>query len=336
MATQFGGFSASETLLIGQALQPLANGRNITRSIAETSKNPIHQTQILSATKLPNVVPALQDNKVIYKFDWHNVGRPTGSLPGQAFYGNDINSYPKVFTFNHNSYTTTDLNLGLDSKFDSQILKTEVDTDNNGPNDTKFHVEVVSDYSSENTTDWIAYGYWLQVPTERSLTLSDYSPGTFSVHNNKYGSMPTQVTGTATYEGSMLGLHSSVKNNELKLSRFTGKATITTNFDAGTAGTFSVLLNELKLDGQSVSGSIGRTNLAFSFSSVNTGITTAGLRSGHATINNVEYLGHIMTVTTGPKPNNTTAPTGIQGAVHGKTSDGNKSFIAAFGAKKTE
>ena len=333
-ATQFAGFSTTETVNIANTVKDAADLPYIHEAL-RSARSLTYQSNQKTPVVLPNVVPALQDGKAVYKFDWHKSVDLVTHPNNRRYFGNTITAYAKAFSFNQNSYTATPLNLGLDSKFDSKILKTEVDTSgSNGANNAKMHVEIVSDYSSDNTTDWLTYGLWVQVP-KATLNYNDYKVGTFGIQNKKYGAMPVEVTGTATYKGGMLGLHTSLKNNEVKLSRFTGKATVTANFgDASQAGTFTFMINELKLDGQSVSGSIGRSNLAFSFGGVNVGQTNAGLRAGHATIDNVSYLGKSTLTTTGPKPNNTTQPTGFTGQVNAKTSDGTKSFIAAFGARK--
>ena len=258
-----------------------------------------------------------------------------GQRATDRYFVNVLTSYPKAFSFNQNSYTATNLDLGLGDKFDAKILKAELDTDNNGPNDAKLHVEVVTDYASDNKTDWLAYGLWIQTPKEQTLKYNDYELGTFAIQNNIYGNgtVPNELTGTVTYKGGMLGLHTSLENNEVKLSRFTGKATFTANFgDARTLGNYSFEINELKLDGQSVSGQIAAPTVPF----VAQGILDAGLGSSTININGIKYMGRMLFVYTGPKTDNTTPPTGSTGQIKGTSEDGTKSFVTAYGAKKDE
>ena len=297
-------------------------------------KKPTYQTRKKATNKLTNLIPALQDGEVIYRVDMHNMGA-LGQRATDRYFVNVLTSYPKAFSFNQNSYTATDLGLGLGDKFDARILKAELDTDNNGPNDAKFHVEVVTDYASDNKTDWLAYGLWIQTPKEQTLKYNDYELGTFAIQNNIYGNgtVPNELTGTVTYKGGMLGLHTSLENNEVKLSHFTGKATFIANFgDASTLGNYSFEINELKLDGQSVSGQIAASTVPF----VAQGILDAGLGSSRININGIKYTGRMLFVYTGPKTDNTTPPTGFTGQIKGTSEDGTKSFVTAYGAKKDE
>ena len=314
-----------------------ADGR-IAFGAVVSGTRPIYTVGKKPPNTLPYLAPAFQDGKVIYRIDWYKDIGYASAASFANFFGNLITNYPKAFSFNQNSYTATNLDLGLGSKFDSKVLKTEVDTTgNNGANDAKLHVEVVTDYASDNTTDWMAWGSWVQVPKAQTLNLSHYNLGTFAITNKKYGAMPVEVIGTATYKGGMLGLHTSLENNEVKLSHFTGKVTISANFgDASNFGSYGLIINELKLDGQNVSGQIARDNLNLGSVSVNNGAFAVVLNSSHITINGIQYSGHAIYQTTGPKPNNTTQPTGFTGQVKGKTDDGTKKFVAAFGAKKVE
>ena len=303
--------------------------------VSGSGNRPWYQSNQDEPAQLPDIIPVLQGGKVIYNFNWHKNIRFVNANSYGRYFGRLLTTYPIGFTFNQNSYTATPLDLGLGDKFDSQILKAEVDTSgNNGAKDAKMHVEIVSDYSSENTTDWLAYGLWIQVPRVQTIEYSDYGVGTFALQSSTYGSIPVQLTGTATYKGSLLGLHTSIKNNDVKLSRLTGKATV--NFDFGDAitrrGKYTLTFNEFKLNGQSVSGEISRTDIGLT----NFPLSTIAFSPATAIINGSNYTGLLVGTFTGPQTTNTTAPTGFTGNLRGASSDGNKSFVASFGAKKTE
>ena len=334
---KFAGFSVTETVNLGHLTKEVAKGKTVYNAL-RGSKRQGYLTRA-GDTKVPNVIPGIQDGEVIYKFDFHNLGALSSANSYSRYFGNTLTAYPKIFTFNQNSYTATALELGLGEKFNASILVTEIDTSgSNGANNAKIHAEVVTDYSSDNTTDWLTWGHWVQVPKD-TLNLDDYKLGTFAMSGATYGAVPSQLTGTVTYKGGLLGLHTSLENGEVKLSRFSGKATLTANFsDASSVGNMNYLFNEFKLDGKSVSGQFTR-NSPFDLigGGPNIGVRFFSIGGGSQTSlddNNYSGIGYV--VLTGPKPNNTTQPTGYIGTLRGSTSDGTKHFAASFGAKKTE
>ena len=332
---KFAGFSVTETVNLGKMIEELGKSKVVHNTLI-ASKRQSYVTRNVSPTKLPNVVPSIQDGKLIYKFDFHNVG----ALVDASFYryfGNHLTAYSKSFSFNQNSYTATKLDIGLGEKFDASTLVTEVDTSgNNGVNNARIHAEVVTDYSSDNTTDWVTWGSWIQVPKD-SLALDKYSVGTFAMPGVKYGSIPVQATGSATYKGALLGFHTTLDSNEVKVSRFTGKATFTANFaDAANAGTVGYMFNDFKLNGESVTGQFSANAIPFSFRGQNLAIKHFSMSSSRTTIDGSKFSGIGIMVYTGPQTNNTTKPTGFIGQVKGSSSDGMSHFAASFGAKKTE
>ena len=348
-AAQFAGFSTAETVNIGNKVREVAATGTV---FSNTGKKPAYTTlrhvppgrSYIRAILAPNIIPTLQDGKVIYRFDYHKDLGPLGEVDGEEvqYFVNEVthSSHPKVFSFDQNSYATTPLDVGLNDKFDSKILKAEIDTDSDNNKDAKMHVEIVSDYSTDNTTDWITWGSWVKVPKVKTLKLSDYDIGTFAIKNNHYGPFNIALTGTATYKGSLLGLHASTKNNEVKISRLTGKATVNFNFgDTSSLGTFDFLFNEFKLDGQSVGGQLrpsSRNNNILTGAN-NLGIILFPVQPSIGNINGVQYdNGYILLHYTGPKTSNTTKPTGIVGTMYGRTTEDTNSFTASFGAKKTE
>ena len=326
-ATDFGGFNVAEIVNISNMVKEAAD-TNPHIGVSSEGKAPSDQTR-LTPLRIVHLTPSVnQSDKVVYAFELYSVGGASTSTTYMS-YSNLVTSYDRFVRFGRNIYMATNLDVGLGDKFDAQILKAEFNTSSSGRNNTKMHIEVVTDYASDNTSNWLAYGYWLQVPKLEPFKYSDYNLGAFARKSTTYNAVANDVTGKATYKGGLLGLHTSLENNNVKLSRLTGKATITIDFkDAATPGNTEGTFNELKLDGQSVSGQLG-----FSHNDVGAAFLGSDL-SG--TIGGNSYRGGLMMTFSGPKPNSATQPTGMQGVAKAQTDNDANSFIAGFGAKKTE
>ena len=261
---KFDGFSVTETVNLARVVKDSAGSSPLFGSGNSAEASIFHARQPLKKTTIPNIRPSVEAGKVIYAVDFHKVDTTTAGGV-YSFFTNGIVVYPKAFSFNQNSYRATAFDVGLGEKFDVKILKAEVDSSgSNGANNAKLHVALASDYSSENTSDWMTWGYWMQAPTRATLNLSDYDMGTFAIHGTKYGALENALTGTVTYKGSMLGLHSSTKNGEAKLSSLTAKVTMDFIFgDASTLGSYNFLVNEFKLDNASINGQIASRPIPF-------------------------------------------------------------------------
>ena len=228
--------------------------------------------------------------------------------------------------------------LGLSDTFTYKLFKGEVDprrTDTtSATDDSKFHAEVVTDYASDNTNDYLHFGWWVMVP-KQAASLKDYDLGVFADATYDYSPSDFDaLTGTATYTGSMMGLHTEVEksNGKTTLSRLTGKATLTADFgDNSTTGSLAGTFDELKLNGTDATGSITFQNLDLLDSQMQVYL---GEGEGVATISGTTYLGTMGMAFLGATSSQvSTKPTGIIGTLRGVTSDGNKAFTAAFGAR---
>ena len=227
--------------------------------------------------------------------------------------------------------------LGLSETFTYKLFKGEVDprrTDTtSATDDSKFHAEVATDYASDNTNDYLYFGWWVMVP-KQAASLKDYDLGVFADATYDYNPSDFDtLTGTATYTGSMVGLHTEVESNgKTTLSRLTGKATLTANFrGARASGKMTGTFDELKLNGTAATGSITFQDLDLLDSQMEVYL---GEGENVATISGTTYLGTMgmafLGATSSPV---STKPTGIIGTLRGVASDGSKAFTAAFGAR---
>ena len=345
----FADFSITESGNISNIVNEVEGTSIIINLVAmsnqEGDRTPTHRTRRLTETRVIRVTPTINSSGKFgnYTLDFHNAGALSDSTRSgdNTFnyhsYGKRTRTLSKVFGFNQDSYTATNLDLGLGDNFDSKTLKAEVDTNTDNVKDAKIRVEVttgypkVSDYTGEDRTrKWIVYGYWLQVPKD-TLSFNDYNFGAFSDIHQRYATIPVGATGTATYEGGMLGLHTSLKDNEVKLSRFTGKAIINADFgDASARGNLKATFSELKLDGKSVGGRITFSE-DFNAATVRAGSLKA------SNINGISYTGEHSFIASGQQYTDPRfRPTGFTGTLKGKSSDGNSKFVAGFGAVQAE
>ena len=74
----------------------------------------------------------------------------------------------------------SDLSLGLDDDFSYKVLKGEFDTNNDNTKDVKIHYEIASDYASDNTSDYLRWGFWTTAPI--GAIISDYNNYNFSTY----------------------------------------------------------------------------------------------------------------------------------------------------------
>ena len=271
--------------------------------------------------------PSENEGSVTYALDFHKITGVT--LPGNTAtiitHRGDATS--KIFGLT----SPTDITgLGLDNAFSYKRFRGEVDTNNDNTNDAKIDAYVATDYATNNASNYMTWGFWLQVP-KTTATLNDYNFGAFTSNKEVFGGSTLAVrTGSATYNGSLIGLHTSLSNGSTKISRLTGDAQIVFNFGNQTQeGNFTATFNSLKLDGTDATGSI-----TFADSWPGATARTSGFieeSPDTATINDNSYQGNFTLRLAGPGG---AKPTGITGMVNGATDDGNNKFVAAFGAKR--
>ena len=290
----------------------------------------------------PKLIPSISEGNVSYTLKTYSIEDSLEYENRNIFVLEDssditTNDGWKIFDLT----SPTDITgLGLSDTFTYKLFKGEVDPrrrdTTSSADDSKFHAEVATDYASDNTEDHLHFGWWMLVPKQTDK-LTDYDLGVFADANHEFNGDPDidPVTGTATYAGSMMGLHTDIDSNgKHTLSRFTGKATLTANFrGAGAGGRVTGTFDELKLNGTAATGSI----------TFRRDLTTDGEdwqyldddNTGRAIINSVNYKGTVGFNWVNSSIQDTTdQPTGIIGVLKGITSDGRKAFTAAFGARK--
>ena len=286
----------------------------------------------------PELIPSVSDSSVSYKLKIYKIPDIRYELGGVAATkrGSGLSSDDwKIYELT----SPTDITgLGLSDTFTYKLFKGEVDPrredTTSTADDAKFHAEVATDYASDNTNDWLQFGWWVSVPKVTSR-LNDYNIGVFADANHPYINTGTfnALTGTVTYTGSMMGLHTDIDSDgKHTLSRLTGKASLAVDFGTNSLpGTITGTFNELKLNGTDATGSITFTKTLRNAGTLFYGILDLG------TINTSNYKGGAVLKwvhSTGSDVTTPTVkPTGAIGTLKGITDDGSKAFTAAFGAR---
>ena len=326
--SQFAGFNYLENVQLSTRINEAVFNESeqyILGTTTDVAKVAHHATSIHSGgVKFINLTPEIDGSNIDYTLKVHRSG---SSTKNSGFQPADSN---KEFEITKTDYTAANLNLGLGNRFTAKTIKADVDDYSNAREDGKFYAEIATDFATGNTTDYSSWGFWFKVPKQTGNS-KFYDLAAFARPNTPHG-LPTTTTGTATYTGGLLGLHTLEKNGKIELKRLTGVASITANF--GTTSDFGSLeatFNGFKLDGQSVTGKI-----TFSDTLPST-VSSWYFRRGSATatIDGVAYDRNSYTLGfAGPSG---AQPTGIIGTLKGgsTSSNGNRGFVAAFATKKT-
>ena len=102
-------------------------------------------------------------------------------------------------------------------------------------------VDLYTDYEGEDDTDYLAGGIWVFVP-ETATAVDEYEFGAFVDGNDPFSENPTDLTGTATYEGDATGVYSVQEDSRNFF--FDALVELTADFDAndieGRIHTFTV------------------------------------------------------------------------------------------------
>ena len=202
------------------------------------------------------------------------------------------------------------------------------------PRTATLHSEIWTDYSSDNTNDYMVGGVWLLVPTDiRDIEAYDFGGfvrGEKPLKRNAIG----EIEGSATYKGSAAGLHTSWDNNMVKISRLLGKVTLTANFLDGTKhGTVDGSVYDLMLDGKEVSGSF---TLSRDMDLANYRVKNPYNKEVNiGNINGINYTGAWYAVFQIPGATDAAIPGGVVGTIGGTGTNGN-TVVATFGAYKVE
>ena len=286
----------------------------------------------------PELISSVSDSNVSYRLKVYKIDSTddrSGSLVTTNNSSGLSNDGWKIYELT----SPTDITgLGLSDTFTYKLFKGEVDprrTDTaSTADDAKFHAEVATDYASDNTNDWLQFGWWVQVPKQTD-NLNDYNIGVFADANHQYKNSRSfnALTGTVTHTGSMMGLHTDIDSDgKHTLSRLTGKASLAVDFGNGSApGTITGTFNELKLNGTDAAGSMTFTKTLQNAGTLFQFFEGAG---NSATINGSNYKGGIVLKwVNSTDADATTKPTGVIGTLKGITDDGSKAFSAAFGAR---
>ena len=316
-------------------------------TIEFTEEEPrLANSRILSNSRgyiFPKLISAINKGNVSYTLKTYHIDK-TITYTNNAGFAEEVSrgradeGY-KIFELTTPSAIT---DLGLSDTFAYKMFKGEVDPSRRDTSsvadDSKFHAEVATDYASDNTKDYLHFGWWVLIP-KQTASLKGYDLGVFADAAHDYPAVArifNRLTGTATYAGSMMGLHAEVESNgKTTLSRLTGKATLTADFGNNSApGSLAGTFNELKLNGTAATGSITFQDNDIDNESMAPHISARG--ANQAIINGITYLGRFGLTFIGSGPRETNKPTGIIGTLRGVTSDGSKAFAAAFGARKEE
>ena len=186
-------------------------------------------------------------------------------------------------------------------------------------------VDVYTDYTNDDDTDYLAGGIWVYVP-DGAMSLDDYEYGAFVDGNDPFSqSSLVGLTGTAVYDGEATGVYVDDQNYF-----FDATATLTASFgDNSALGTIEGRIYDVEIDGQPVSGNpqlmLGNTDIGNSdsgFFKGNTsmtfdGDTYAGKWGGQFYSND-----------------GTNAPGSVAGTFGGAASDGSRAVLGSFGAFK--
>ena len=310
-------------------------------------------------TKVVVVTPKGSTGNIDYTFDLWN----TGTLTGNSIYNINYGDYAdydvslttalakrgdeyKIFSIGENDYTTTNMTESIGSKFedsyqynffkDYQVLKAKVDTDKDNQKDSTLYAELWTDYSGSNADDYFVGGVWLLMPDDMSQAarFGGFVRGDDPIFLTR---TVAPYTGTATYKGSLAGLHTSSKNDMPKISRLLGKVTLDVDFgDATKYGTIAGRGYDLKLDGTPVTGEI---LININGDRVDkTGATGYSPKTKRedpnvGNINGVNYKG-AASVMFHTLNDDETNPAALVGTVGGR--GGGNSFVATFGAREAE
>ena len=284
----------------------------------------------------PSLDRSVNEDSVSYQLrifkEWGIVYSPGDTVVDEG--SASITSDPRYKVFELT--TPTDITgLGLSDKFSYKLFKGEVDTNNDNTNDAKFHAEIATDYDSDDTDDYVDFGWWIQIPKQASR-LNDYNLGVLIKTDHHYANSSwNALTGSATYTGSMMGLHAEIESNgKHLLSRLTGNVSLTADFGTNSAGgNLTGTFSNLKLNGAAATGSI-----TFERDLEDAAMGSEFLEGGQnlITINNNNYKGIVtfawLSAVDGGGAS--VKPNGVMGTIQGITEDGTKSFVAAYGARE--
>ena len=232
----------------------------------------------------------------------------------------DIN---KDKTSNASSKSQNVLDLGGKKSF-QHLLKPQKGT---------MYSEIWTDYSGDNTNDYMVGGVWLLVPTELHDTHA-YDFGGFVRGENPIARRKLNaVIGKATYKGSVAGLHTSWDNNIVKISRLLGKVTLMADFDNETNwGSVDGKVHDLKLDDKSIGGQLFLTSSTMNNED---DLRYFAEKVGIGNIQGINYEGSWGVVFQIPGETDADLPGGVVGTIGGTGSNGN-TVVATFGAYKVE
>ena len=186
-------------------------------------------------------------------------------------------------------------------------------------------VDVYTDYTNDDDTDYLAGGIWVYVP-DGAMSLDDYEYGAFVDGNDPFiqGNL-AGLTGTAVYNGEATGVYVDDQNYF-----FDATTTLTADFGANSAlGTIEGRIYDVEVDGQPVSGNpqlmLGNTDIGNSDSGFFKGNTSM-------TFDGDTYAGKWGGQFYGNDGAN--APGSVAGTFGGATSDGSRAVLGSFGAFK--
>ena len=214
----------------------------------------------------PKMIPSVTDGNVFLTLKTYDIDKTvifeydaTGTLARENSGGRTSTDGYKIFEL---ANPTDIAGLGLSDTFTYKLFKGEVDPrrrdTTSAADDSKFHAELATDYASDNTGDYLHFGWWVLAPKQTDR-LGDYRFGVFADAAHEFNADPfNALTGTATYTGSMMGLHTDIDSEgKHTLSRLTGKASLAVDFGTNSVpGTITGTFNELKLNGTDATGSI--------------------------------------------------------------------------------
>ena len=328
----FAGFSQLESVQLSSRLIGAASNESepyILNTILEKVAHHAIEVHLGTKLKIIEVTPEISNGNIAYDIDVYSRSEVGTSKRNNFIFDSTHATLEIDIGKNDYSATNLDLELSIDNRFSAKIIKAEADDFTSKHEDGSFYAEVATDYSGSNTSDYSTWGFWFKVPNQ-TINTKFYDLAAFARPNSP-GNVTAGLTGTATYTGGMLGLHTLEKNGTVQLKRLTGTATITADFGSSSErGSINATFNQFKLDGQDVGGRI--TFLANTFTSdyYNSGASTTAIIDG------VTYGKSAFTI--GFAGAAGSEPTGMIGTLTGanRDSSGDRAFIAAYGTRKTE
>ena len=307
-------------------------------------------------TRIVLITPSSNGNNVNYTFNL----RTSSTIAGNSIYKiNDADRDRRIygssnlltdpgskdiFSISKDDYTAKSMELDFDESYgynvikDYQALTAEVDTNNDKENDATLYSEIWTDYSNDNTTDYMVGGFWLLVPKDLQDTEAwDFGAFVRGENPTHYASVGRITIGEATYKGSVVGLHTDIKDETPKISRLLGKVTIDANFSGTTElGNLSGKIHDLTLDGISTGGEL---TLQLDLDVIDNRTPLINIQGDNiGNINGVNYTGSWglkFQIPGSRATRDNLIPGGVVGTVGGTGSNGN-TVVATFGAKKVK